>query len=408
MSDSSSALDRELLTSNKDRPTATTVTKPSLSTSLPPVSLTRLSDGNTSAFLSSDGAIEQEGLIDEDAHTPRALGFGALQRDVLLVRRGVEEHDVRPELVSAGSSGSYFCRAVKDGPYKGIFKPRDEEPYGPHNPKLGKLIQRTLCPCFFGRMCLVLNQGYISEACASVVDHHLRLRIVPETIVTSFISPAFNYKQVASTLAKYSIRSLPRKVGSFQKFVHNYVPASSIPEATFFTLMDDDAFLDQFQRLTILDYIIRNTDRGLDNFLMNLTSPEGPRIAAIDNGLAFPHKHPDNVRMYPYGWIWLPQAQVPYTKKIAEEILPLISSVTWRSVLVSHLEGVMRQDSRFSASTFKNQMAVMRGQIANLTIALQDKLTPTQLVDMPPYSIVEEHGKEVSRVRAKLACCKCW
>eukprot|EP00759_Apiculatamorpha_spiralis_P053443 PhF_6_TR6199/c0_g1_i2/m.9322 len=108
MSDSSSALDRELLTSNKDRPTATTATKPSLSTSLPPVSLTRLSDGNTSAFLSSDGAIEQEGLIDEDAHTPRALGFGALQRDVLLVRRGVEEHDVRPELVSAGSSGSYF------------------------------------------------------------------------------------------------------------------------------------------------------------------------------------------------------------------------------------------------------------------------------------------------------------
>lgn len=28
------------------------------------------------------------------------------------------------------------------------------------------------------------------------------------------------------------------------------------------------------------------------------------RIAAIDNGLAFPFKHPDSWRAYPYHWAW--------------------------------------------------------------------------------------------------------
>lgn len=39
------------------------------------------------------------------------------------------------------------------------------------------------CPCCFGRDCLVLNQGYLSEAGASLVDQKLELNIVPRTKV---------------------------------------------------------------------------------------------------------------------------------------------------------------------------------------------------------------------------------
>jgi len=45
-----------------------------------------------------------------------------------------------------------------------VFKPKDEEPYGQLNPKWTKWMQKMCCPCCFGRGCLVLNEGYLSEA----------------------------------------------------------------------------------------------------------------------------------------------------------------------------------------------------------------------------------------------------
>ena len=38
----------------------------------------------------------------------------------------------------------------------------------------------------FGRPCLVLNQGYLSEAGAYVVDQFLRLEVVPMTKVLAW------------------------------------------------------------------------------------------------------------------------------------------------------------------------------------------------------------------------------
>ena len=77
----------------------------------------------------------------------------------------------------------------------------------------------------------------------------------------------------------------------------------------------------QFERLVVLDYIIRNTDRGNDNWLIRYKKAKevsnaedlidaSIEVAAIDNGLAFPIKHPDSWRAYPYHWAWLPYAKV--------------------------------------------------------------------------------------------------
>ncbi len=41
-----------------------------------------------------------------------------------------------------------------------------------------------------------------------------------------------------------------------------------------------------------------------------MVSPASIQVAAIDNGLAFPIKHPDSWRAYPYHWAWLPYAKV--------------------------------------------------------------------------------------------------
>jgi len=139
---------------------------------------------------------------------------------------------------------------------------------------------------------------------------------------------------------------LPPKVGSFQLFVEGYKDADYWIRRfdTDERLNEEQAklFQYQFERLVALDYIIRNTDRGNDNWLikyeklghtenviikiiklneryfniefqnsklrddlnnqtMSLQASTEKfttniSIAAIDNGLAFPFKHPDEWR----------------------------------------------------------------------------------------------------------------
>jgi len=57
---------------------------------------------------------------------------------------------IHPTRIAQGSSGSYFCRD-RNGNILGVFKPKNEEPYGNLNPKWSKWLQRNCCPCCFGR-----------------------------------------------------------------------------------------------------------------------------------------------------------------------------------------------------------------------------------------------------------------
>lgn len=52
-------------------------------------------------------------------------------------------------------------------------------------------------------------------------------------------------------------------------------------------------------------------------------------VAAIDNGLAFPFKHPDSWRNYPYHWAWLPYAKIPFSKNIRDMVLPKLSDMNF-------------------------------------------------------------------------------
>ncbi|CAF5113980.1 unnamed protein product [Rotaria sp. Silwood1] len=112
--------------------------------------------------------------------------------DTILQAERAIEGGILPVRIAAGSSGSYFVRNL-EGKNIGVFKPKDEEPYGRFNPKWSKWLQKTLCPCCFGRSCLVHNQGYLSEAGASLIDTKLRLNIVPKTRVIHLTADSFNY-----------------------------------------------------------------------------------------------------------------------------------------------------------------------------------------------------------------------
>uniref|UniRef100_A0A8C8S6B3 Phosphatidylinositol 4-kinase type 2 n=1 Tax=Pelusios castaneus TaxID=367368 RepID=A0A8C8S6B3_9SAUR len=338
--------------------------------------------------------------------------------EIVLRTEQAIECGVFPERISQGSSGSYFVKDSK-GKIIGVFKPKSEEPYGHLNPKWTKYIHKICCPCCFGRGCLVPNQGYLSEAGAYLVDTKVGLGVVPKTKVVCLVSETFNYSAIdraKSRGKKYALEKVPKvgkkfhriglppKIGSFQLFVEGYKEAEywlrkfetdPLPENT------RKQFQSQFERLVVLDYVIRNTDRGNDNWLVKYekqddetdlsdkdiqwTTSKEPviKIAAIDNGLAFPFKHPDEWRAYPFHWAWLSQAKVPFSQETRDLILPRISDMNFVQDLCEDLYELFKTDKGFDKATFENQMSVMRGQILNLTQALKDGKSPIQLVQMP-------------------------
>ncbi|RFU28562.1 hypothetical protein B7463_g7767, partial [Scytalidium lignicola] len=365
------------------------------------------------------------------------------------------EQGIHPKMISQGSSGSYFARN-SDGKVVGVFKPKDEEPYAAGNPKWNKWIHRNLFPCFFGRACLIPNLNRF--------------------IMTSGLG--------GITIEKK--KSLPPKIGSFQVFLKGYKDANIFlrehpwPDQVHLgfrstgtrtggkrwtetcrpngTKSDDEAnqsgesnsgpedesrqfvwteplkqsFREELEKLVILDYIMRNTDRGLDNWMIKVdwesqdvsivseppqmkTTLEGeemsPRvisvddrghtpdpyrlqqpmdassrsttplrqtgpsisIGAIDNSLSWPWKHPDAWRSFPFGWLFLPVSLIgqPFSQKTRDHFLPLLTSKQWWSETQLELRRVFSQDADFQERMFARQIAVMKGQAWNVVETLK-------------------------------------
>ncbi|KAI8578952.1 hypothetical protein K450DRAFT_272397 [Umbelopsis ramanniana AG] len=378
------------------------------------------------------------------------------------------DNSMYPTRISQGSSGSYFCRDTS-GKIVGVFKPKNEEPYGHLNPKWTKWVHRNLFPCCFGRSCLIPNLGYMSEAATSLIDRRLQLNIVPFTDVIHMSSPTFHYDRgdrKANDPRKPSPRPLPSKIGSFQCFLNDFNDASMFlrnhpfpPDAFYsnsrslskkrsavFSCLgsneDDDEenqqemqhqdpqfqyfqgkkvfqwtrklqqqFKREFENLAILDYLIRNTDRGTDNWMIRyceeedsvrLTRSNGSQsanaygnspimtndnttptfnldeshlhVAAIDNGLAFPFKHPDQWRSYPYAWLSLPHALLvqPISVETRKRLLPMLSDPEWWEGTVRDLHRLFSLDSDFEPRMFERQLAVLKGQGWNIVQTLRD------------------------------------
>ncbi len=237
------------------------------------------------------------------------------------------ELGMHPKMISQGSSGSYFARNT-DGKVVGVFKPKDEEPYASRNPKWTKWIHRNLFPCFFGRACLIPNLSYVSEAAAYVLDTRLRTHLVPYTDIVHLSSKSFFYDFWDRSNYYRNRKPLPAKVGSFQVFLQGFKDANIFlrdhpwPDQTNSGFRQEDAparkkkpwtetcrpgssasddegetrseprpaaadndtqeprfmwtdtikqaFREELEKLVVLDYIMRNTDRGLDNWMVKV------------------------------------------------------------------------------------------------------------------------------------------
>ncbi|KAL8727723.1 MAG: hypothetical protein Q9181_005603 [Wetmoreana brouardii] len=431
--------------------------------------------------------LDAEYLTDNQDDRMTKIGFD----DVVESVRVAIELGVHPKMISQGSSGSYFARN-SDGKVVGVFKPKDEEPYATRNPKWTKWIHRNLFPCFFGRECLIPNLSYVSEAAAYVLDSRLRTNLVPYTDIVYLSSKSFHYDFWDKSNYYRKRKPLPAKVGSFQVFLKGFKDANVFlrdhpwPDQANSGFRPEDAgrrksrpwtgncrpgsapsdddeevpsearsstneeelhgrfvwtdslqqsFREELEKLVILDYIMRNTDRGLDNWMIrvdsqgrevsiiseppklngdaiarsiptsgngNDTSAKHPAnspyrrqesmiassrsrtpseagkgatisIGAIDNSLSWPWKHPDAWRSFPFGWLFLPVSLIgqPFSQKTREHFLPLLTSTHWWSETQMALRRVFSQDSDFQERMFAKQIAVMKGQAWNVVETLK-------------------------------------
>ncbi|KAG6182081.1 hypothetical protein E4U27_002012 [Claviceps purpurea] len=278
-------------------------------------------------------------LLSEDQ--PGSMTRAEFETIVDSVRLAIRQ-EVHPSMISQGSSGSYFARDP-DGKIVGVFKPKDEEPYAAGNPKWNKWIHRNLFPCCFGRACLIPNLSYVSEAAAYVLDHQLRTNLVPYTDVVWLSSKSFHYPFWDRRSFYRKKKQLPPKPGSFQVFLKGFKDANVFlrehpwPDqywAGFRTnesthrnrkrrwnescrpstsgspangdSSDDEAadatqdaggsprfvwtesikqsFREELEKLVILDYIMRNTDRGLDNWMIKVDWEAG-KVSVVSDAV---------------------------------------------------------------------------------------------------------------------------
>lgn len=147
--------------------------------------------------------------------------------------------------LAGGINQAVFITLKDDG--SGVFKPKDKE-----WPELRRHVEAGT----------YLNR----ERAAYIVDRFLGLDLVPPTV----------------------LREIDGKIGSFQRFVADAVPAWGIPYGEF----TKHIMRQQLMKLWIFDYIIHNSDRHGGNFLIR---PGENKLYAIDNGLSF-----GNDRWAPY------------------------------------------------------------------------------------------------------------
>lgn len=272
------------------------------------------------------------------------------------------ELGVHPKMISQGSSGSYFARN-SEGKVVGVFKPKDEEPYASRNPKWTKWIHRNLFPCFFGRECLIPNLSYVSEAAAYVLDTRLQTHLVPYTDIVYLSSKSFFYDFWDRSRYYRKRKPLPAKIGSFQVFLKGFKdanlflrdhpwpyqvnsgfrpqdapkhkkkpwgeacrPSGAVSDDEEEDTMSDvrsttaedehqakrfvwtdslqQSFREELEKLVILDYIMRNTDRGLDNWMIRV-DPQSQEVSIASeppkmNGISQHHTLPVPTDSRPY------------------------------------------------------------------------------------------------------------
>jgi len=237
------------------------------------------------------------------------------------------------QLASSGVGGTYFVS--ENGRFTAVFKPTDEEPGAPNNPK-------TLPDGFIPM--LPWGKGANREVAASRLGAFVN---VPDT-------------HLVQTKSNQGVI----KSGSLQKYVDNDGDCSDIGANKF--------SVETVHRLGIFDITVLNMDRNDENLLVQKSdSVDGWSLIPIDHTYCFPSK----VNSY-FNWQYWNQARKPFS----EETLNIIASIDplVNAQLLLDLEIEEESVRNVVASTLLLQSAAKKGynlfQVASMVSGKENDL----------------------------------
>jgi len=180
-------------------------------------------------------------------------------------------------LCEEGVGGTYFIKNPS-GSYVAVFKPNDEEPGAPSNPK--DLIQTPLLPP---------GGGYLREVAAYLLDSD-HFSGVPETYILSKVTHA-------------NFANNGEKTGSLQRFIKNEGVSSDMGNSSF--------SIDAVHRIGVLDLRIFNMDRNGENLLVQ--RQDAVALVPIDHTYSLPPI--TSLDSAYFEWHYWPQTKKPFSQE---------------------------------------------------------------------------------------------
>jgi hypothetical protein len=194
--------------------------------------------------------------------------------------------------------GSYFIRDKHTNKNIGIFKPSDEEPCAPNNPKglTGKIGDKGI------KSGIHSGEQAIREFVAFLLDHD-HLAGVPPTLLLELKFPRSELNFLTTTTSSTENGIV---TGSFQLFAPSSAPIGNFSLSLFNTK--------DIQAIAALDMRLMNTDRHDGNILVQTDTDHNRTLVSynlvpIDHGCCLP----DNLNVVCDEWSWLnaPQLKSP-------------------------------------------------------------------------------------------------
>jgi len=242
-------------------------------------------------------------LAGSPAHVlPKIEAWGEFGRDescLSLVDSCMQGFQARhsPQLASNGTGGTYFLKDARNKTVA-VFKPDDEEPKAPNNPRgyQGRMYQPGL------RNGILSGEAAVREVAAYLLDHD-GFANVPRTTRVEAIHHTFCY----------NVGPRVPKAGSLQEFVNFDEMAGDLAPQIF--------SVDQVHRIALLDIRLVNTDRNDANILVKRNTDKSLRLIPVDHGYCLP----DFLEIAWCDWCWLdwPQSKVQFSPDVLKYIAGL-------------------------------------------------------------------------------------
>lgn len=218
------------------------------------------------------------------------------------------DRGVKPNLVEDGLGGTYFIKDL-EGRTIAVFKPRDEEPLAPNNPKMHAAKGQTSGL----KEGVLVGEAAINEYAAFLLDctsdTALRAGVCPTALV-SFSHSVFHSAEEDRNSV---FRVIKEKVGSFQLFAKHDCTAEDMGPSRFPAEL--------VHRIAALDIRLCNTDRHPGNILVRQNGGEVSAMVPIDHGYALPGR----VGEAAFEWLSWPAAKKPFSQAMRREILTIDS-----------------------------------------------------------------------------------